>query len=139
MYKTLNGDGTVTARVASLQNTNGFAKAGIMMRENLTAGSKNVYVHITPTAANGYRLQSRAAADGTTARVNTGSSAVPGWVRLVRSGSTFTGSFSTNGTSWTSIGSVTVSMASSILVGFAVTSHADGTLNTSTFDNVTIP
>jgi len=32
-----------------------------------------------------------------------------------------------------------VSMPSSILVGFAVTSHADGTLNMSTFDNVTMP
>ena len=61
----------------------------------------------------------------------------PYWVRLVRSGNTFTGYRSANGTTWISTGSVTVTMGTNVFIGLAVTSHRDGALNTSTFDSVT--
>lgn len=35
----ITGDGEIKARVTSLTNTNGWTKAGVMIRENLTAGS----------------------------------------------------------------------------------------------------
>ena len=41
VYRALTGDGTVEAQVASLQNTNGWAKAGVMIRESLAAGSSS--------------------------------------------------------------------------------------------------
>jgi hypothetical protein len=59
-------------------------------------------------------------------------------VRMVRSGSTFTAYSSTDGAAWTTVGSVSISMASSVTVGLAVTSHADGTLATAVFDNVSV-
>ena len=40
-YKTLTGAGSIVARVQSVQNTNGWAKAGVMIRETLDAGSKH--------------------------------------------------------------------------------------------------
>ncbi|MEK7152438.1 MAG: LamG-like jellyroll fold domain-containing protein, partial [Patescibacteria group bacterium] len=40
------------------------------------------------------------------------------------------------GTTWTSIGSATISMAQAVYVGLAVTSHNNSVLGTSTFDNV---
>jgi regulation of enolase protein 1 (concanavalin A-like superfamily) len=139
VHATLSGNATIVARVIGLQNTDPFAKAGIMMRETLATGSKNVYAHVTPTASNGYRLQSRSATGGTTARTNVGSSATPVWLRLVRAGNTFTASYSTDGVGWAPISAaVSVTMAPAIYVGLAVTSHADGTLNTATFDNVTV-
>jgi hypothetical protein len=45
-------------------------------------------------------------------------------VKLQRSGSTITGSYSWDGSHWATAGSDTISMGSTVYVGFAVTSHA---------------
>ena len=46
--------------------------------------------------------------------------------------------FSSDGMTWTALGSATATMPASVNVGFAVTSHSDGILASSVFDNVTI-
>jgi hypothetical protein len=61
----------------------------------------------------------------------------PCWVKVVRSGNTFTGYCSPDGSTWTQVSSQTINMASSVCIGLAVTSHDDGTLCTASFDNVT--
>ncbi|HAL71006.1 MAG TPA: hypothetical protein DCP71_04450, partial [Verrucomicrobiales bacterium] len=64
----LNGDGEIRARVRSFGNTNAWAKAGVMIRENLTAGSRHATMFITPPAANnGFGLVARITANGATA------------------------------------------------------------------------
>ncbi|HMC70886.1 MAG TPA: phospholipase D family protein, partial [Mycobacteriales bacterium] len=45
----ISGDGTIVARVTSVQNTNSSAKAGVMLRQALTAGSAHVILDVTPT------------------------------------------------------------------------------------------
>jgi IPT/TIG domain len=42
-YQQLSGDGTIIARVASFQGGSSYPKAGVMIRETLTAGSTNAY------------------------------------------------------------------------------------------------
>jgi hypothetical protein len=59
-------------------------------------------------------------------------------VRLVRQGSTFTASESSNGTTWTVVGSQTINMPQTLYVGLAVTSHRTGVLTTAVFTNVAI-
>jgi hypothetical protein len=59
-------------------------------------------------------------------------------LKLVRSGSTVTGYVSSDGSTWTQVGSTTISMSSSANVGLAVTSHTTGAVNTSTFDSVSV-
>src|SRR5689334_13566149 len=39
VYRTLDGDGEMTARVLSLDDTDSWAKAGVMIRETLAADS----------------------------------------------------------------------------------------------------
>ena len=146
VYQTVAGNTSISAQVVSLENTNGFAKAGVMMRETLAAGSKNVMALVTPTTANGYRFQRRIATNGTTDKVIAGTATGTGWVRLTRSGNSFSAFYSTNSTNgsngtWTAIGpAVTITMASSIEVGLAVTSHyvppAPAVLATAEFNNV---
>jgi len=63
----------------------------------------------------------------------------PSWVRLVRSGNTFTSFRSPDGVSWTQMASTNVTMASTAKAGLAVTSHDNTQLNTATFDNVGLP
>ncbi len=135
VYQQLTGDGTIIARVASVQNTNGWAKAGVMMRESLAAGAKEASVHVTP--ANGvvmtFRTATGAASDGFFT-----SGSAPQWLKLVRSGGTFTSYKSSDGVTWSQVGTMTISMASTIYVGLDVSSKANTTLNTSMFTNVSV-
>jgi hypothetical protein len=60
-------------------------------------------------------------------------------VRLVRSGDTLTGYKSADGVTWTQVGSsVTITMASNIYVGLAITAHNSTSAATGVFDNVTV-
>jgi RHS repeat-associated protein len=63
----------------------------------------------------------------------------PYWVKLARSGNTFTGYLSPDGVSWTQIGSSrTIMMIQDIYVGLAVSGDSNVSLSTATFDNVTL-
>jgi len=137
-YKSSSGNVTVIARVASQQNTNAWAKAGVMIRETTAANSTYVFVFVTP--GNGVNMQYRSSTGGSSAQAGAISGlAAPYWVGLVRSGNTFTGYASADGSSWTRVGSVSVTLPTSVLEGLAVTEHDNRQLNTSTFDNVTAP
>jgi predicted chitinase/regulation of enolase protein 1 (concanavalin A-like superfamily) len=134
-YRQLSGDGSITARVTSLQNTNAWAKAGVMFRESLNSNSRHAATVVTPS--NGIAFQRRTSTGGSSA--HTGASGGTGyWVRVERSGSTFTAKRSSDGSNFSSIGSASISMPSTVYVGLAVTSHADGTRATSTFSNVNV-
>jgi hypothetical protein len=142
-YRTVTGNVTIIARMNSLSAVSGqtFTKGGLMMRASTAAGAQNAFMLATPTSSNGFRFQYRATTGGSTAQLRpspTGTSAIPTYFRLVRSGNNFTASTSANGTSWSVIGTVTVAMPTSFQVGFAVTSHANGTLTTGVFDNVIV-
>ena len=46
-YQSLTGDGSIVARVATVQNTNSRTKAGVMMRETLDPAATNGYMLVT--------------------------------------------------------------------------------------------
>jgi regulation of enolase protein 1 (concanavalin A-like superfamily) len=135
-FTSLGGDGSITARVAALTAENAWTKAGVMMRANLadTAAHATMFV----SAAKGLAFQRRPSTGGVS--TSTGGPAVtaPYWIRMTRSGNTFTAFASPDGVTWQSIGSEIITMGSTIQVGLAVTSHTDGTVSTGTFDQVTI-
>ena len=126
VYFPASGNCQLTAQVASLQNNNGWAKVGVMIRESLAAGSSNAFMALTP--ANGATFQTRTATGTATTSVKA-AGAIPGWVRITRVGSVLTGYVSTNGTSWTQVGSKTVAMSAQVFVGVAVTSHDNTVLS----------
>lgn len=131
---TMTGDGEIIARIVSQDNTSVWAMAGVMMRENLTAGSRHVVAATTPS--NGISLSYRTATSGSTTYASGGTGTAPEWVRIVRTGNAFVAYRSSNGSSWTNIGTVTMSMASTINVGLIVLSQVNSTLGTGVFDNV---
>lgn len=139
VYGTLNRDGEITARVDSLSSTNAWTKAGVMIRETL--GSSSSYAYTLVSAGNGVDFQYRASAGGS-ARVAGAFDRVtraPYWVRLRRIGNVFTAYVSADGQAWRQQGSsVTITMAATVYVGLAVTSHRDGSLATAVFSNVSI-
>ncbi|TDW47988.1 putative secreted protein (Por secretion system target) [Flavobacterium sp. 270] len=132
----ITGDAEIIAKVNSLTNTSTYAKAGVMFRETLTATSKHTMTDASAGA--GIEFLSRDTTSGTTIFEGVGGAA-PKWVRLVRSGNTFTSYSSDNGTTWTQVGTPrTITMANTIYVGLAVTSHANGTLGTGVFSDVIV-
>ncbi len=143
MYKELIGDGSMTARVVSIgPGSNTWAKAGVMIRQNNTGPSQHAMTAITAntdgSAGNGASFQRRVANGGGGSNADSGSVvAAPYWTRIVRTGNSFTGFISADGTTWTQLGSaVTVTMTDPVLIGLCATSHAAGELRTMTFDNV---
>jgi hypothetical protein len=134
VYQPLSGDGTIVARVASLQETDPWAKAGVMIRQSLASNSPHAMTAVT--AANGVAFQRRESTGAPSLHTPGAAVGAPYWVKLVRAGNTFSGYSSADGVNWTTIGSDTIAMASNVYVGLAVTSHHDGVACTATLDNV---
>ncbi len=135
-YQPLTGDGTITAKVNSAENTGGWAKLGVMVRETLAANSKHAMVVVTPS--NGVALQYRTATAGSSTNVAGAAVAAPYWVRMTRVGNLLTSYSSADGVTWNTVGSVTISMASTVYIGLAADANTTSLLNTSTFTNVTV-
>jgi hypothetical protein len=62
----------------------------------------------------------------------------PNWVRLVRTGSTFSGFVSDDGAAWTLVSLQTISMTSTVYVGLATASRTANQLTVATFDHVSV-
>ena len=120
-YRVMSGDVDISARLSSFDTANDWSKAGLMIRDGLTANGRNAFVALSPGV--GAALQRRTSTGGETTRTASGSGDAPGWVRLVRQGSSFTAYRSTDGRSWTTIATTTISMPATIYVGLAVASR----------------
>jgi hypothetical protein len=123
-YQQLVGNGTVIARLTNMPSGTGisaWAKAGVMMRNDLTPGSPNALVSLDDTK--GQRFSYRTAENGESTRSGNSNTTSPYWFKLTRVGNTFTGYSSPDGVTWTQVGSpVTITMNHQIYVGLAVTS-----------------
>ncbi len=131
VYLTLSGNGSIVARLTSLQG----GEAGVMIRETLDSGATDASVFYTSN----YTYMQDRPSTGASVAYPTQSSyhyALPQWLQLVRSGNTFTGSISLDGVNWTQISTTTLTMAQTAYIGL-VTS-GEGSLETATFDNVSI-
>ncbi|MDB5050640.1 MAG: hypothetical protein JWO30_3711 [Fibrobacteres bacterium] len=136
-YQALSGNTTIIAKINSVANTNAWAKAGVMIRQDLTAGAKNAFVAVTPS--NGVAFQYRAALNGASVNTNTTGLAAPYWVKLVRSGDAFTAFRSPDGSAWTQIGAAqTIPMTGTVYVGLAATSHDNTRLGSASAISVQI-
>jgi len=129
----LAANSAIVARVNLLEDTDPWAKAGVMYRNDTSAGS--AFVDLVVSAGNGVSLQWRSSAGGGCNATNTSGIAAPAWVKLVRSGSTYTGYYSLDGATWSSAGSTTVTLGNSALAGLAVTAHNNGALCLAAFDD----
>jgi hypothetical protein len=138
------GDGTIIARVIGLEPTHAWAKAGVMIRESLTPGSKHAMAIVS--AAKGLSMQYRGATGGTSSEAVRTIGAAPVWLRLTREGNRISTFYAVNPEvspdghiyTWEPLGEVTLAMNANVYLGLAVTSHTAGTLATAVFDDVFI-
>jgi mannan endo-1,4-beta-mannosidase len=135
VYTTLSGDGSMKARVASVENTDGWAKAGVMVRDVLEEDSPHAATGQTPRNgqqflwANDYGQET----DGNNPIREV---EPPAWARIERQGSTVTGYASNDGENWTETGSQEIELGEEVYIGLFVYSHIDDTENTSVIDSV---
>jgi hypothetical protein len=134
----LAGDGSISARVTSQTNTSAWARAGVMLRTDSTAGSPNYALLVTP--GNGIVVSYRSTQGGTTIvqhSIPTGT--VPVYLKVARSATTFTAYTSPGNGTWTLVPGSTVTiggMSGPLLEGLAVTSHNSTSLCTAVMDTV---
>jgi hypothetical protein len=127
----------VIARVTSIAPTNTFAKAGVMIRDSNDPGSAHVVLDVRPTGD--VEFMTRSTGGGATKYIGGVNVALPVWLALVRAGDRVTGSVSTDGVNWTTVGTATAALSKTQTeLGIVVNSHDTGTTNRSTFDNVEV-
>ena len=138
-FKTLTGPGSIVARVNSVENTHAWAKAGVMIRETLDAGSKHVFACVTP--GSGVSFQRRTDTDAAMTDTTEAGITAPHWVKVERDVTgNFTVSHSANGTAWQSVSSsipINVPMTSNVYIGLALSSHNANATCQAAFSNVT--
>ena len=136
VYQQMQGDGEISACVLSLDDTDPWSKAGVMMRNTLSASSAHAMTIVS--SANGTAFQRRtASATASTHTAGTGASA-PYWVKLTRTGNRFYGYESQDGLEWQRIGAESINMNEIIYVGLAVTAHHDGLICQAQFNDVNL-
>ena len=142
VYQELRGDGEIIAELRGLENTNDWAKAGLMMRDNLNPNSRFAQMVISPNPDNvggaGYTFQIR----GNNGTNTSDSRRIPGgtpyYLRLVRNGNYFIGYVSDRNGDWTAVSYSSINMGQTIYVGLATTSHNDGVLTTASYGDVSV-
>jgi IPT/TIG domain/PQQ-like domain len=142
VYQPITGDTTVVARVVSVagMRSGTSAEAGVMIRETLNSNSTNGYASYR-TASPLVEYLWRSATAGNTSFVNSGAISLPYWVKMVRSGNSFSAYISSSGGTWTQVGTTqTINMATNAYVGLALSScdSNNNSLVTATFDNVSV-
>jgi hypothetical protein len=131
---------TTTVKINSQAGTDVWAKAGIMVRNDITgADTSPGYLALVETPSNGYLLDWDSNGDGRLdSQDSIGTATYPSWLKLVRNGTTYSGYYSTDDTTWNLVGTVTVPTAAATQdVGLAVTSHAPETTGEVDFDGFT--
>jgi regulation of enolase protein 1 (concanavalin A-like superfamily) len=135
-WREWTGDGEILARVNSVQYTHHWAKAGVMIRASTHPGAPHAFMLVS--ADRGYAFQRRRAQGDISHHTAGGSGTAPQWVRLTRQGNTIRAYRSADGTNWVYVGTDSIPMGQTVLVGVAVTSHTTAATSLGVFEHVTV-
>ncbi len=138
--RSVTGDATLTARLAEVKWNRGGrnARVGIMMRESLAANAPTLMMKLGDIGARQAGFGTRASTGGNMRLVGGNDYTwIPAWFRLERKGNTFTAYESSDGVQWFRVGTSTVPIDKTYLVGLAVSSNSEN-VNTTYFDHVSV-
>ena len=148
-YRSISGDFDARVRLDSLSlpATAGpglTAKGGLIVRQTVDGNSPTLHLlaNPLPPGRNLAEAGRRTTVNGTTASWGTNQTALamPQWLRLIRSGNTFTGYRSSNGVDWIVFANTTQTLPAALELGLAVTSHTNSAtlFSTGRFSNFSI-
>ncbi len=135
---------TIETKVTAQQNMTGYAKAGILVRNDMTgSGTSPEGVILFESPSGGIQLEWASGGgdfiNSVTPANGTIPESLPVYLELVRDGSAYTGYYSYDGTSWLKVGSATLTgQAATQDAGMFLTSHAAGQPGQATFSGFTV-
>jgi photosystem II stability/assembly factor-like uncharacterized protein len=133
VYQTLNGNGTIIARLADVDN-GGWA--GVMMRESCDPNAKTILFKTrlyNPNVIIGYRTST-----GSAMRNLSQVAQLIHWMKIQRNGNVFQVFTSYNGTTWLRRYTGTISMTNPVLAGVFTESILSNRTSVAWFDNVEV-
>jgi hypothetical protein len=135
---------TVETEVTSQADMTGYAKAGIIVRNDMTGSGttpEGVILFASPSGGIQLEWDNNGAdfIDSVTPPNGTNPELLPVWLELVRNGDSYTGYYSFDGSDWQEVGAATVpAQAATQDAGMFVTSHATGSPGEVTFNGFTV-
>jgi regulation of enolase protein 1 (concanavalin A-like superfamily) len=145
-YEQLTGDGSITVRVTGAQNY-WDNRAGVMIRESLAPTARDVSLVSRPSGSRmngtagvneGVELKAKSVVGGPPAIVAQMDLPMPNWIRLTRTGNVFDAYVSSDGSAWTHLGSTSVALTGTLLIGTSVASAQHAVWMTASFDHVAV-
>src|SRR5262249_29159629 len=146
-YKTMTGDGEMLARITGLQ-LYWDNRAGIMVRESLAANARYASIVSRPSESRkgsnpigvneGAELKVRDATGAIPKILAAQDLPMPNWLKLHRTGDTFSAYLSADGASWTLLGSTPLPMPQTVFIGASVASAQHGVWITASFDHISV-
>lgn len=131
-FQEICGDGQIITRICGI---NGLGFAGLTIRETASANSKHVSFLVQNSQNAHWFVRS---VTGAAMQIQSKPRLNRNWLKLVRTGDTFQGYLSTNGTTWQLVFQTTFAMADCALIGMVVESNVDGATTTANFCNVAL-
>jgi len=137
-FRILSGPGTIVAKVESVENINGWVKAGVMIRNTLEPSSTHAMMAVTP--GNGVWFGWRKEEGKDSYSQKQVDITAPHWVKLERQISGIIRAYhSSDGSTWQTLGAPQyILMNKDVYVGLALTSHDADSTGRAVFSNVTI-
>jgi hypothetical protein len=136
VFRPVQGDTEIIAHIGAVHRTHPAAQAGLMMRENLGASSRQILAGVTTGRAGFFVWRDGESAPAQVQTQDWGGA--PCWVKLKREANVFSAYCSRNGYLWTAAGKVGLRMDATYYVGLASASAREGTVNSSTFERLTV-
>jgi serine/threonine protein kinase/tetratricopeptide (TPR) repeat protein len=129
-YKALNGDGSIAARIDSVENAHNWTKVGVMIRHTLQPDSPNAMLLVTPGGVVSFQYRHRTSEVTNQVYTPPKSIQLPHWLRLIRHGNRFTARQSSDGTTWQDVQdpsgkpvTAEISMDETVYIGLAANSR----------------
>jgi hypothetical protein len=134
----VTGNALVTAKVATIATTNANAKAGVMMRDG-TAVSSLFAAVVEQTNKQVMFLYRNSVGGPVTSSAVVGDTTNAKYVKLTRVGNQFSAFYSTNGTTWTAVGSpVSIAMSPTLKAGLCDSSQNTASATSASFTGANV-
>lgn len=134
VYKEVDGESEIVARVSRVQLTDPWARAGLMMRESLAPGSRSIFFSVTAARGGVCHWRERTGEESSISL--DGLMSVPCWLKLRRDGEVFSAFKSASGKSWSLVERINMNASGRLFVGMAAASMREGVLGQSVFEQV---
>jgi hypothetical protein len=127
----MSGDCEISAKILVPSLSDRWGRAGIMIRDSLSEGSK--FAAFFATSGEGSSFQFRNNNNQKSIASESNSDYVPIWLKLERKGNTFRGFKSTDGVNWTMSNRPEIIMNEEVFVGLTVSNHSIHNINEPAF------